>query len=366
MRGPSFPARCDHRSRTSPASAEERAPSMSRGRDDTGDGIIAPFESPGRRNGGRPVRRGGSRRVRRVACCGERTSSGIVPRGTLRSDEVALPEPVAEEHGDRVSSAGFTGAILQRWSPRTLPGPSPRRPAARLSGWLASDGGAPAPRRPAARLSGWLASDGGAQPRDVLRSALRNARLGRRGPSPATSCGSHYVPGEARKGGFAPLPSSRLGRENDEHLELGPRRGAGLAGLHPDAVVVGEGYRDRAIPGRAGARDDTAGSSEHTSIPSQGEGARGDAAWRRRQLDDDADAGRRRHVALDLRDLGGGVASLVEILDGEGTEVVAVGARLQGAGPGGGVPHETTRAGGACRACRACRAARAGGTGTTA
>jgi len=40
---------------------------------------------------------------------------------------------------------------------------------------LASDGEAPAPRRPAARTT------------------FQYARLGRRGPCPATSCGSHDV-----------------------------------------------------------------------------------------------------------------------------------------------------------------------------
>src|SRR5439155_609009 len=152
-------------------------------------------------------------------------------------------------------------AILQRWSPRALPGaPAPRRPAARLSRMLASDGGAPAPRCPAARLSRMLASDGGA-PAPRCPAARLSRMLASDGGAPAPrrpAARTTYVPGEARKGSFTPLPSSRLGRENDEHLELGPRRGAGLAGLHPDTVVVGEGYRDRAIAGRAGARDDTA------------------------------------------------------------------------------------------------------------
>src|SRR5207249_8989586 len=62
----------------------------------------------------------------------------------------------------------------------------PRRPAARISGSLASDGGTPAPRRPAARISGSLASDGGTPaPR---RPAARTASWG-----------------EVRKGGGAPL-----------------------------------------------------------------------------------------------------------------------------------------------------------------
>src|SRR5437867_4686328 len=40
-------------------------------------------------------------------------------------------------------------------SPRTAGAPAPRRPAARISGLLASDGGAPAPRRPPARTTSW-------------------------------------------------------------------------------------------------------------------------------------------------------------------------------------------------------------------
>src|SRR5712692_2571449 len=67
---------------------------------------------------------------------------------------------------------------------------------------LALDGGAPAPRRPAARTTIWNCSPwtAGPQPRDVLRLArlFGIARLGRRGPSPATSCGSHYH-GETEK-----------------------------------------------------------------------------------------------------------------------------------------------------------------------
>src|SRR6266540_1207750 len=55
---------------------------------------------------------------------------------------------------------------------------------------LASDGGAPAPRRPAAQFSGCSPRTAGPQPRDVLRLSSPDARLGRRGPSPATSCGS--------------------------------------------------------------------------------------------------------------------------------------------------------------------------------
>src|SRR6266511_1142982 len=111
-------------------------------------------------------------------------------------------------------------------SPRTV-GPQPLpRPAARISGSLASDGGAPAPTascgsdfriarlgrwgpspyrvlrlgfpdcsprtvgpqplpRPAARISGLLASDGGAPaPTASCGSDFRIARLGRWGPSP--------------------------------------------------------------------------------------------------------------------------------------------------------------------------------------
>src|SRR5205823_2647655 len=53
-----------------------------------------------------------------------------------------------------------------------------------------SGGGAPAPRRPAAQFSGCSPRTAGPQPRDVLRLSSPDARLGRRGPSPATSCGS--------------------------------------------------------------------------------------------------------------------------------------------------------------------------------
>src|SRR5712692_1986306 len=75
---------------------------------------------------------------------------------------------------------------------------------------LASDGGTPAPRRPAARTTIWNCSPwtAGPQPRDVLRLArlFGIARLGRRGPSPATSCGSHdYLELLALDGG-APAP----------------------------------------------------------------------------------------------------------------------------------------------------------------
>src|SRR5215470_8840851 len=59
------------------------------------------------------------------------------------------------------------------------------------SSTLASDGGAPAPRRPAART-------------------LINARLGRRGPSPATSCGSHTHQRSPRTAGPQPRDVLRL------------------------------------------------------------------------------------------------------------------------------------------------------------
>src|SRR6266498_5786259 len=56
---------------------------------------------------------------------------------------------------------------------------------------LASDGGAPAPRRPAAHTS-------------------PDARLGRRGPSPATSCGSHFTGRSPRTAGPQPRDVLRL------------------------------------------------------------------------------------------------------------------------------------------------------------
>src|SRR5439155_8967766 len=64
----------------------------------------------------------------------------------------------------------------------------PRRPAARISGSLASDGGSPAPRRPAARTSGSLASDGGS-------------------PAPRRPAARTTSWGEASEGGRSPPPS---------------------------------------------------------------------------------------------------------------------------------------------------------------
>src|SRR5207247_9063647 len=68
---------------------------------------------------------------------------------------------------------------------------------ARLSSFcpLAPDGGPPAPRRRAARIRSVRAPrTAGPQPHDILRLGyVLFARLGRRGPSPATSCGSPYV-----------------------------------------------------------------------------------------------------------------------------------------------------------------------------
>src|SRR5207248_7552752 len=65
---------------------------------------------------------------------------------------------------------------------------------------LASHGGAPAPRRAAARTTSSITGSpptAGPPPRDVLRLALPaplQARLARRGPRPATCCGSHHPP----------------------------------------------------------------------------------------------------------------------------------------------------------------------------
>src|SRR3990167_8179865 len=75
---------------------------------------------------------------------------------------------------------------------------------------LASDGGAPAPRRPAARTALIFRSPrtAGPQPRDGLRLARLSsfARLGRRGPSPATACGSHGSHLSLASDGGAPAP----------------------------------------------------------------------------------------------------------------------------------------------------------------
>src|SRR5882724_671085 len=87
-------------------------------------------------------------------------------------------------------------------------GPSPATPCGSLYLIrLASGGGAPAPRRPAARTTSYGSPRAaGPQPRDALRLALpHTARLGRRGPSPATPCGSHYLIRLA-SGGGAPAP----------------------------------------------------------------------------------------------------------------------------------------------------------------
>src|SRR5882724_2979686 len=81
-------------------------------------------------------------------------------------------------------------------------GPSPATPCGSLYLIrLASGGGAPAPRRPAARTTSYGSPRAaGPQPRDALRLALpHTARLGRRGPSPATPCGSHCLIRLARR-----------------------------------------------------------------------------------------------------------------------------------------------------------------------
>src|SRR5206468_11354312 len=67
---------------------------------------------------------------------------------------------------------------------------------------LASDGGDSIIESPRLRLRLAL------RPRDVLRLALPGlqARLGRRGPSPATSSGSHYQDYRLASDGGAPAP----------------------------------------------------------------------------------------------------------------------------------------------------------------
>src|SRR6266498_5204719 len=77
----------------------------------------------------------------------------------------------------------------------------------------------------------------GPQPRDVLRLALLSyARLGRRGPSPATSCGSHYSLMLASDGG-APAPRRPAARTtllcSPRTAGPQPRDVLRLALLHP-------------------------------------------------------------------------------------------------------------------------------------
>src|SRR5712692_7550849 len=87
-------------------------------------------------------------------------------------------------------------------------GPSPATSCSSpYIGSFASDGGAPAPRRPAAHPTlDRSPRTAGPQPRDVLPLTLHwIVRLGRRGPSPATSCRSPYIGSFASDGG-APAP----------------------------------------------------------------------------------------------------------------------------------------------------------------
>src|SRR5207245_2092808 len=107
---------------------------------------------------------------------------------------------------------------------------APRRPAARSSGLLASDGGAPAPRRPAARSSGLLASDGGAPaPR---RPAARTARavFGRAGDG-AGRAGA--APGDRSR------PPSRGLRSDQCRTRPPPRGGRRRAMLILELVLNG-------------------------------------------------------------------------------------------------------------------------------
>src|SRR6266436_4021528 len=92
-------------------------------------------------------------------------------------------------------------------------GPSPATSCGSFFRLLASDGGAPAPRRPAARSSDCSPRTAGPQPRDVLRLVLQIARLGRRGPSPATSCGSFFR--LLASDGGAPAPRRPAARSSD-------------------------------------------------------------------------------------------------------------------------------------------------------
>src|SRR5439155_2545226 len=104
---------------------------------------------------------------------------------------------------------------------------------------LASDGGAPAPRRPAAQFFGCSPRTAGPQPRDVLRLSSLDARLGRRGPSPATSCGSVLWMLASDGGAPAPRPPAA------QVFGCSPR----TAGPQPRAVL-----RPRSLDSRLGRR----------------------------------------------------------------------------------------------------------------
>src|SRR6266581_9518396 len=52
--------------------------------------------------------------------------------------------------------------------------------------------------------------------RRLCRRNLLDTRLGRRGPSPATSCGSHCVLGGGSEGGRSPPPSSLTPHQLEE------------------------------------------------------------------------------------------------------------------------------------------------------
>src|SRR6266498_5274730 len=107
-----------------------------------------------------------------------RRGSGMLTHGIFRTS-LSQDARLGRRGPSPATSCGshFTGR-----SPRTA-GPQPRDVLRlTLHRTLASDGGAPAPRRPAAHTS-------------------PDARLGRRGPSPATSCGSHFTGRSPRTAG---------------------------------------------------------------------------------------------------------------------------------------------------------------------
>src|SRR2546427_783495 len=109
---------------------------------------------------------------------------------------------------------------------------------------LASAGGAPAPRRPAARTTTSTDSPrpAGPRPRDGLRLARPHpqTRLGRRGPGPATACGSHCHSPE-----FLPLDGLSVEALCDEDVADAIDHRLAPADVGDEAGDVGDPTRDR-------------------------------------------------------------------------------------------------------------------------
>src|SRR5206468_8356678 len=141
---------------------------------------------------GRELRRGGG---------GRGGGRRLADRPERRNGSVAREARVARDREGRNVDAGGMPAVPERRARREAG--QPRLSWARtgqLSSLvsLTSHGGAPAPRRAAARLS-------------------CIARLARRGPSPATCCGSHYgamwdSPGGGRRARRAPAGRGWISR----------------------------------------------------------------------------------------------------------------------------------------------------------